>query len=265
MGAARGYRVLKFHPGFLAGKGAVSIYRRIVNLGLDSALGTCLDFGISETYSATAQAINDLSPAGGNFYMGVDTGATFDPTFHGTAGDGTANEYMTFGPIGIMLARTFNFWQDNLHKAGASFTIMAVAENNGLDSTLITTNDASNTAIGVYAFLNGSSTVLRVANGSALSLNVESTITAPLGLNIIFISASENGGAAASHWRINSNTETFNAHYTSPSASPASVYPKLGQGSQSNFKMAAFALWTSALTTTDTGNIYDAIKVRWGL
>lgn len=260
---------MKFHPGFLAGKGAVSIYKHIVDVGADSQLFQCLDFGISECHSAGSQTLHDLAGST-DFWNGVDGTATFDATFFGTAGDGTAAEYFSVGLPGIMTAKGSTFWSTNDHINGGRFTVMVVAEfpgggSGGPSGVIFSTNGNSNTAIGVTAAMNGDRLALKVANGTGLAYSGSSTITAPAGFSVAFIAIDENVIANGSHWRINSNSETFVSSYTSPSSSAQSQTTTLFTGSQVPFRCAAFAAWSRDLSVGETQSIYDAVKTRWGL
>lgn len=254
---------MKFHPGFLAGHGESSIYKHIVNVGLDGNLANCLDFGVGTCYPGTGQTVHDLC-GNADYWMGLNSSVeAIEPVFHGTAGRATASEYMD---MGVITAKADLAWHTSAHKDGATFTVMMIGDMLSSAQVFVTTSGGPGVLAGFWVTCSsGSNLQLRVANGTSLCLGATSTIAgSPLATNVMFVSVSENGGATASHFRINGNAETFNGSYTSPTSAAQGYATAIGLGG-TNYKLAGFAAWSRALSVSETLSIYNEVRTRWGI
>jgi hypothetical protein len=100
-------------------------FRKIIDdLGLSTGLQICLDAGDIQSYDGSSQTWFDRGQ-GNNFFLGTTSGIDgFEPTFNGTAGALTENEYFSSGGGAFFNFNTTNpDWIENFHKAGATLTV----------------------------------------------------------------------------------------------------------------------------------------------
>ena len=106
--------------------------------------------------------------------------------------------------------------------------------------------------------------------GAPGALNQSSSATLPDdAFSFAAVAIDEATGGTASHFNINGTTETFDGTYTTPSSSAATYTAELcavGNGQLlpgNGFRMACHAVWSEALSTTQTGNIRTEIMARF--
>jgi len=113
-------------PPIFGGRGT-SLINEIKNEGLESGLKLCLDAGDINSWPGSGQLWKDLSGNGNHFYLGGGSGADgADPTFNGTPGGLSQNEYFSVaGGDYFTLAQANPQWVKDLFRVGsASFFVM---------------------------------------------------------------------------------------------------------------------------------------------
>lgn len=265
-------------PFFVPGSNP-NLYEIIQSTGTSSGLQMALDAGASSSYTS-GQKWLDLTSGGYDVYLGADgTASASDPTFHGSPGGLSSSEYFSYDGGDYFTYDTTNeTWMNSLHKDNAVFTILFAFYISSLASTFyaLGTRDNSDGPIGIYFNITTSGhNQLVCSNGSANSLNVTADAAASTGTWCIHaVSVDE---AAASGFFYNngnydtvSSSNTFNATYSSPSASNANGFnigsPAGGSNpAPSGNRIACLGIWTRALSKTELDSIYNILKTRWGL
>lgn len=259
-------------------------YGDIVAAGLTSGLKVCLDAGASLSYSGSGQDWLDMSGNGHDFYRGISgSSEASDPTFNGTAGAETGNEYWSFdGGDYFVCQDGVQSWMSNMHKDGAVFSVVCAFYYSGgqtafafLGTDTPFTNPGAGVAVGY--FLYGKSSfdwIIRITDDSGNVLTNAfpggAGAAAPsIGWNIIGISINEATGATSLYKNGTGYTNT-GVTYATPSSSAASRTMSIASGSTTTCgngdRMAVMAIWEGvALSNTDFGTLYNAIKGRYGL
>lgn len=191
--------------------------------------------------------------------------AVFDnPLFNGTINGRTATEYMSVDGGDFFDEIANGSWDTNWHKAAAKFSIAAlVYPKNG--TVIVLGNESSAASIGTKLFSNGTNWILRRANGSAEQDLTLGTVTLNA-WNFIGVSLNEAGGAAASHWRVNGTTGTFNGAAVSPSSAvPTSKMRIMGNPDGSSLapsgtRVMSVNAWKRNISATDMTALYNLWK-----
>jgi hypothetical protein len=254
----------------------------LTSLGLTTDLELCLDAGDSVSYTS-GQTWTDRSGSSHHFYRGDSaSSAADDPTFNGTAGNLSSNEYFSFdGGDWFGLTQSNPAWVNNLHKDNAKWTafVAAYPTNGGLDSDdqVVGTHGGEAAGIGIGWVFRKNELTMRVSTrdggGNPAEMEDESALTWNADAwNIAGVAVDEGGGASASAHLVNGSTETFNGAATAPTASNATYTIEIGRaGGPSGFimdngsRMACFAMWSDALSTTNMLAIRNKLKGRFGI
>ena len=144
-----------------------------------------LDAGLSASYSGSGQTWANIvtAPADGSgqtaydFYRGATNGSEgSDPTFNGSAGANSANEYFSFdGGDYLTLVGSNTTFLNSLHKENAVFTwygFLRTPTSTG-NANLFGTNAQSSSNIGIHINISTGGTLqLLVASGGGASLNI---------------------------------------------------------------------------------------------
>lgn len=251
-------------------------FNRVIQyLGLSSGLKLCLDSGDIASWPGSGQKWLDTSGGGNDFFLGLTgSSASDDPTFTGTAGRLSANEYWAMDTNDIFTYDTTNTsWMTNIHSNGAIFTILSwiyiTSYGAGNSAGVCGTLGAGtigfllrlNSATGALNFqTQGSSTLTQfVSTGTALALNA---------WNLVGISITENGGAGAGQFYINgaTNGAAFNPNYTTPSTAIASNTMKVADvgnntrqlGINGAARMGFIGIWEGVtLSSNQISNFYN--------
>lgn len=254
----------------------------ITSLGLTTNLKLCLDAGDSASYNPAVQTAKWLDTSGGgyDFYRGASgVGDAAEPTFNGSAGGLSSSEY--FSADGISDKFEYDAanetWMQNLHKDNAIFSFLAVLYGTTFSGSnrLFSTN-ASTTGIGVNfgTLVTGGSAKIRVrvANGTGVTLDVNSTTPVGTAWMILQGSLNETTGAGGLLLKVSANAaESFTSTYPSPSALNSSDTASIfGSGSapgwEADSRLACLAIWEGAAhPEVDMNSLYDATKGRFGL
>jgi hypothetical protein len=108
---------MHFQPGFTLTKR--SLLQAIQNVGITDGLKLCLDAGDENSYAGGPSWL-DTSGNGHDFFRGTNSSTqSSDPTFHGTVGQLSAEEYWSFDGGDYFTYDSANeAWMANLVKAG---------------------------------------------------------------------------------------------------------------------------------------------------
>lgn len=252
----------------------------ITDLGLTTNLKLCLDAGDANSYNPAVQTEKwlDTSGNGYDFYRGTSTGGdAAEPTFNGSAGGASSNEYFSFDGGDYFLYDSANeTWMNALHKNSAVFSIFIVFYPNSTAAQRYFATKGSGVGTGLMFYIQATSLLPEVfvsnGSGTVCTLNTPSAAN-NAAWNVYGASLDEAIGTANSLVKINSSSTQINDEsYTSPSSSDVSGTTAIGSLSSgvsplpSGSRIACLAMWEgTALTTTNLSDIYDAIKGRFGL
>jgi hypothetical protein len=255
--------------------GGGSLYEIINGLGLTANLKLCLDAGDSASYDPGVQTDKwlDTSGNGHDFFRGSGTGSdAADPTFNGSAGGLSSNEYWSFaGGDYFSYDTTIETWMQNLSRNNAAFTFLIVLQipNYTATAPIFVTQDSSG--------FNGLS--LRISNTELFSGHVSdaatsgqflSSFSVPTG-SIQSVIVSVNEATPETLRKLSSDAVSTGASgYSNPSSS-GEVAPKIGattSGSstvQSGTRIYQLAIWDTSLSSANIDAIFNGIKGRFGL
>lgn len=250
-----------------------SSMRETINaLGLTSNLKLLLDAGdLASVSNASQTKWLDISGNGYDFYRGSGSGSdSADPSFSGTVGAQSANEYWSFGGGDYFTYDTSNeTWMNALHKDSAAFTIMGWARLTSSDFSLLGTGTP-----GVrIAFSNGSGIVtFNVGNSTGPLFKAFTglmSVTVPTGDTFFAIRVDE----ASNTWSVvfNSTATTDTCTYVSPSSSSAAATMLIAATDVDSTAPSGSRLYSIvihqgvALTTAQIASVYNATKGKFGL
>lgn len=253
------------HKGIVGGPG-VRFLDIIKALGLQGNLLLCLDAGDAASYTS-GQSWLDLSGNGYDFFRGTTSGAdATDPTFNGTAGGLSKNEYWSFDGGDYFEYDSVNeAWMDNMHKNNALFSWFMLAYNptGGIGHFGGTKGGGAGSGFNWYPgqlnVYNAGADVLTITTG--LPGIADEWEAFGFGLDEAgntFVAANQKG------------TYSGACTYTAPSAAAAAFKLNLGsQGNGSdkftnNRRMALVAAWSIALKQEQISALCHASLRRFG-
>lgn len=252
----------------------------ITDLSLTTNLKLCLDAGDADSYNPAVQTAKwlDTSGNGCDFYRGTSTGGDgAEPTFNGSAGGLSSNEYFSFDGGDYFSYDSANeAWMNALHNDGAVWSVFCVFYPPHT-TTALTLFGTAGTAGSNY----GAALIRTSANGlvarytdttTLAGASANSFATTANAWNVVGVGISENGGASGSSYLTKNGSGTWDSSNTL--ASPSSPAGDCTIGATSNksniaetdTRLACLAVWEgTALTSTNLTALYDAIKGRFGL
>lgn len=263
-----------------------SLYDIIRANGLTSNLKTALDIGDIQSYKS-GQNIFDRSVLHYKYLRGADnTATTDDPTFNGTLGLQSANEYLSFdGGDYISYDATgapwIEQWMLDLAKTGSLSCFGICYLNNTVSPTyLFSTRGSLNSDYGV--------SIGAVSSFGLMKLNISWTMTSggPAGLGsagptisstgLYVFGASSTVDGAGNHSyviHVNGTNYTASGNLGSTLASNDAVNaPKIfargdaGAKAPSGSRLYALAVWQGRmLSTTDFTNLWNGMHTRFGI
>lgn len=249
------------------------------DLNLTTNLKLCLDAGDSQSYDGSSQTWTDLSGGGYNFYRGTTSGAEgSDPTFNGSAGHQSKNEYFSFdGGDWFTLNQSNPSWVSAIHKNNAVFTIIEWIYANNIDSPTKpygSMGTASASASGFYfgntATGTGLDIELNVQNTTSTALLTKSAIQATNNAwNMLGISMTESTGALT--FVINGSFDAQTSKtYSSPGTDAGLTMrlnndPSADAAETSGNRSAIVAILDIALTQAQMTSIFTATRGRFGV
>lgn len=258
--------------------GNLPLLRTLQDLGVATNLELCLDAGDYASYTGSGQSWLDTSGNGYDFFRGADVNAsTDDPTWAGTAGALTKNEYWSFDGGDFFTYDTTNeTWMENLHKDNAVGTLAGWVYyvSNASNQHIAATSGAAGSTIGMqFRIQSNSALSFIVADSGIVFQTAQSNATLTNGAwNFFALSIDESVGAGGALFQTNGTQNTQTSTYTSPSASAATYAMHLcvlGDGSNFKFasgsRMAQFMGWSRALTAAELSDIYTKTRTRFGV
>lgn len=240
-------------------------FRAVIDdLGLSAGLQLCLDAGDIQSYNGTSQLwLNRASDY--NFFKG-DSAAieATDPTFNGTAGGLSENEYFSFVFGDFFTAVDSNpEWVSSIHKNNAKFTIVCwLYQNNPLLNRGISGTNGNSAAAG-YLFMVTNTDKIKffTTDGVGVDLTITSTDSIKAGWNFLAISADEQSNSAT--FQINDIQESFAFTYPTPTANnPAFRHQLAAVGGdqlplETGDRMGGVMMWNRSLSDLELMNLYQ--------
>jgi hypothetical protein len=254
-----------------------SAYKIIQRLGLTSGLQFVLDAGDANSYNASVQTAKwlDLTANGYDFYRGTSTtGDAAEPTFNGTAGGLSSNEYWSVDGGDYFTYDTTNeTWMQSLHKDNAAWTFLMFYRPASIALCAVMGDAGTSQGPGIDMLLgsNGSMSIQQ-KNGTTTQNIASSTLTLTAGAwHMIAVSLNEPAGAGGSFFFLDGTVETFNGTYTSPTTSNAAFTFQLlaagnaGAPPPSGGRVAVICMWNAALSQANVQALWNALRARFGI
>jgi len=266
--------------GFGGGLQGISLYDAISQAGLTTNLKLAFDAGDSVSYSGSGQSWLDRSGNGHDFFLGADGSATAtDPTFNGSAGGLSANEYFSSDGGDYFRYDSANeTWMKQLHHDSSVFTLLAMAYIQSASNFAVLGNLTG--GAGLLFHYNGSDALRILARKAGATVVLDKTSDAMslvTGWHFIALSLSEAGGNVSFFYR-NGNyaqvsaADTFDAAYTAPDTSDPAFTTEIGAFGNgdtpipSGARIAMMAAWQgTALSKANLDTLYASLRGRVGL
>jgi len=187
------------------------------SVGVAANLTFALDAGAIDSYDGTSQSFLDQTANNVDLWRGGSNAvATDDPTYSGTPGEVSTNEYFTNDGSDFFKGQSMPSSLAQLHYTGATWSkIFALwTPNITTDSTFFWTGTTQNRD-GVSLYLGSNETIgFRRANTASQAVIATSTAAVNIGAwNVVGYSIDEAAGAAGSFFYVNGTIETFDAAY----------------------------------------------------
>lgn len=240
----------------------------LTRLGMTTNLMVCLDAGDGTSYTS-GQTWTDRSGNGYSFFRGADSGsAADDPTFNGSAGAKSTNEYFSSdGGDYFRLNQANPTWVQNIHKDNAIFSIMMWVYHDTLPSVSGNFTYLAGTAGGTTGFEfvvnTGDNLQFLVFNATALPLNVGNSVDITADTWQLY-AVTVNEASNATNFYVNTSNSLSNGTYTSPATGNASYTLEfLNRGNAFNpaptgIRTAFLGMWGgTALSSTQISNFYN--------
>tara|TARA_R110000796_G_scaffold1471_1_gene5868 strand:- start:296 stop:1120 length:825 start_codon:yes stop_codon:yes gene_type:complete len=261
---------------------APNFYDDIVSAGLDTNLKLVLDAGATGSYAGSGQTFSDLTASGADFWFGAASGSsTDDPTFNGTAGGLSSAEFMSFDGGDFFELKTSNpTFVNNMHKNNALLSALCWVYVGTVSSEdhIFGTSGSLNAKIGVELSLDTGIRFAVRGTGTNVGNFRSDSLPSSSAWHLIGITINEAGGASGSFFYEDggynqvSSSNTFNAAYSSPSASSATHPIQVGgNGASTDLwmnggRIAGVMIWEgSVLSKANMDTIWNAQKSRFGL
>lgn len=268
------------HGGMIVGANAgnLSAYGALVSLGLTANLQCCLDVGDAASYTS-GQTWFDETANAANFYLGTSGSVSgSDPTFNGTPGNLSSNEYWSFnGSQFFTLAQTNPAWVNNMHKAGQTQAILAWVYIPTLLQVGCVLGDRGASSPGFsFAFGNANNTLdWGLENGSTNDATFSTMGVGAIGWHLLGVSITNTNGSTTT-WQIDGTSETdTNSQSITPSSGSAPATLTIGKhasysnGSSfvpSGTRLGSLAIIQgSGLTGTQMTAYFNATRGRYGV
>lgn len=253
----------------------------ITSLGSNANLRVCLDAGDSNSYASGAQWL-DVSGQGSNFYLGNTSGSdAHDPTFHGTPGNLSVNEYFSLdGGDDFTLVPATPAWLNAFHHVGGKFTLLAWV--------FVPTITSPGTQ-----FFGGLGNVNSTVQGAGIAFSSSISVSYGIGIDIEDNIANVYSKAAVAlctpnTWNLmavaldmTAGTVDFqvngtNEPYTSQTIAPTRTDPAESQlqiatnggdfePDSAGTRWGELAIWDRALSAAELAALWTATRVRWGV
>ena len=254
-----------------------SLIRIIQDLNLEDNLKLCVDAGDINSFTLdTPGLFQDLSPHGNDLFLGTaEAAGSDDPTFNGTPGNLSKNEYFSFdGGDWFEWAAGNPAWVETLHKDQAQFTFFAVWT--GLGQRLIQGYSNSPAETGMAWGFGQAYTIHADHHDSNFIYNTQNPQTSQRpragadGWNIGAVSLNEVSPTLGLNFFLNGHrTPLFDCVYASPDTGAADdVWGVCGNGTNTFFetdrRFACMAIWQgTVLTRGSVPKLYTHLRRRF--
>lgn len=263
----------------------LTLLEAITNAGLTTNLEFCLDAGDLNSYNGSSQTWTDVSGNSNDFWRGTSGSPNVaEPTFNGTAGGLTSNEYWSFDGADWFRKVTANGTNiDSLHKQNADQTVLVwlqrpVVASPGAYVLGTHAGPAQNDGWNFNSNNVGNLVCFSGANGATITLNRTSVDIVP-NETPIMIGVSYNEASGGSFFfhndsfiQVSGASDTFNDAYTATSTNPATAKMEIGGSGDgagthfdSGYRVYMIALFMESLTKSETDVIYNTTKGRFNL
>lgn len=249
-----------------------SSLRETINaLGLTSGLKLLLDAGDRASVASASQAKwLDISGNGYDFNRGSGSGSdSGDPTFAGTIGGQSQNEYYHCDLDYFTYDSANETWMNNLHKNNARFTVAMWVNlpNSGANGFLLSTDNGGGP--GVYLILDNTHALFVMLNDTVLGYSSEN-LTIPSGVGWAFVAMSVNEASNSILWNIRGTASSGTCTYSSPSSASASdtmrIGYRAGTAMPTNSGIASYAMWEgTSLTAAQMAALFTATRGKFGV
>lgn len=237
----------------------------ITQAGLTANLAFVMDAGDSNCYNS-GQNLLDTSGNGNHFYLGGSIGvAGDDPTFNGTLGNRSSNEFFSFDGGDYFNAQTFSSWAE-WQTTGVG-TLIAITRFTG-DGTLFG-NFQTSFHPGIFIGRFGGSLNINVNYNGGSALVASSGATVPTGVDtFVAVAVDRFGGFNGSLFQIDSTLETFNGAYVASDGVHSDAPYSIGSTNNtfvfmpSGSRLYGLAMWNSKLTSTNIATLRTKWKNR---
>lgn len=256
-----------------AGGRAFSIWEALQAMGLAGHAVFAHDHGAVASDPGAGQRIRDLSGRGFDFALGADlTASTDDPVFRGVPGGLDKNTYRGHDGGDSHAALANNAAIDAMHKAAALYTLVFYLEFPNFATLQVLAATSRITSDVGIRHLVGTSGQLSIAinnGGGTFQAQLASSITLTANVpSVVVIAIDEDGGAGASHARINTLVEAFDGVITAPSSAAAARTLRIGgndigtQNFVNGTRLYARAMLDVAMTQAESGDLMRLLSAR---
>lgn len=251
----------------------------ISQLGISTNLKLCLDAGdLASVASGSQTKWLDVAGSGYDFFRGTDgTSQTSDPTFNGTLGAQSANEYWGLDGGDFFRYDTTNeTWMQNLHKTAAKwafagwFWIPSTASASALFGT-----DGGVAGTGIHVFVAGGTPLLSVAvyNAGGLVMNALSSDSVGIGA-WVFLAGSLDAATPLEILHTNGTVRSQAIAWSSPAAGSASFtmeVSSIGNAAAAfippnGARVACLAIWEgTAVSSANLALLFTQTRAKFGV
>jgi hypothetical protein len=255
-----------------------SLFDIITALGLTGNLAVCLDAGDSSSYSGSGQTFSDRSGAGNDFTRGATSSSeSTDPTFNGTPGGLSANEYFSSdGGDYFTIASGGASFAADFHKDNALLTLIGLVwwPSSGPGFVLAGDCGGSSSNVGFqWSVSAGQQSFLVGRGGGTALLKTSSAVIPTTNAEAHFFAVSVNESSSTGGiFCADGIFDTFNPTYSAPSAAASTSPLTIGSRGAGNVPMPngarfyAEAMWDGvALSAAQISAIYNEFGLRLGL
>lgn len=246
------------------------LYDHIVAAGLTSGLQLCLDAGDSRCYDGSGQIWSDCSGNGHNFERGsTSSSESVDPGWTGSIGSWSDSTYFTFDGTQYFTPTSFHTFAQPFHKNNGAFSIVALfyaPTFTGVQRIFATSNEAPADAGMSFRFTNANPVLMRSITTTTRELRSPVAVITANSWN--FAGCAYNEATPSLLWQINGTAETDTAPTAStdtdnhPNPMAIGNRPDLSVPLANGHRLAALAIWNTALSAGNLTSLYNAAKVR---
>lgn len=256
-----------------SGSAKQNFYEMIVAESATANLEFCVDAAEIDSYAGSGQTWLDLSGNGNNFYRGSNSSAeSYDPTFNGTAGELTANEYFSSDGGDLFFATAAHTYGIPWHKDNGICSLIAIVYRPNSNFSIYSTSTEIVSFRMWIPVTGGTPTgnllTVDVFNASALSFRAQNTTSVPQNEFVMLASAhDESVGTDGTTVQVNATRQKFTSTYSSPSALDTNSIAAIGYSSGIKFpsgsRVACIAGWSRRLSDAELDAIYARLKLRY--